>query len=315
MKHRAKIFLILASLVTVTIHVMNKLTSSFSTIKDLLSCKDNQYYEWRFGKIRYLKKGTGAPLLLIHDLLAGSSLYEYKKLIDSLSKTNTIYAIDLLGYGLSDKPNMTYTNYLYLQLIHDFIKNVIGKKTNVVVSGDSAPITIMLAHNDPELLNKMILINPQSIYQLNQIPSKRTKILKLLIEFPVLGTFIYNLLTTREHFEKTFVTDYFYNPAKADSEFIDSYLESSHNNNSASKYSFASYVGRYTNVNILHALKELNHSIYIISGKEKENVMTLLDNYLYYNNSIEAVTIEKTKHLPQLEAAEDVLAQIELFLS
>ena len=70
--------------------------------------------------------------------------------------------LDLLGYGLSDKPNMTYTNYLYVQLILDFIKNVIGEKTDIVASGDSSSIAIMACHNDPESIRNVILLNPQS---------------------------------------------------------------------------------------------------------------------------------------------------------
>lgn len=315
MKHKTRTMIILTALVTATLHLINKLMFSFSTIKDFLSCKENQYYEWRFGKVRYIKKGTGTPLLLVHDLTPGSSLYEYHKLIESLSKTYEVYALDLLGYGLSDKPNMTYTNYLYVQLLNDFIKNMIGKKTDVIATGDSSPIMIMIGHNDPELVNRMIFINPQSLYQLNQIPSKRTKLLKLLIELPILGTFIYNILTTRETIEKTFLSDYFYNCSNIKDEYVDAYLESCHTCDANAKYTFSSYMGRYMNTNIIHALKEINHGIYIIAGKEKEDIQTVVDNYLYYNNSIETVFLPKTKHLPHLESPEDVLAQIELFLS
>ena len=53
------------------------------TVKEL-SVKNNTHdYEWRFGKIRYTKKGTGTPVLLLHDLTEGSSIYEYHKLFDS----------------------------------------------------------------------------------------------------------------------------------------------------------------------------------------------------------------------------------------
>lgn len=315
MKQKGKALVILTGLVTVSIHILNRIEYSRATIKNVLACPDNNYYEWRFGKIRYTKKGSGSPLLLLHDLSVGSSSYEFHELIDSLSKNHEVYALDFLGYGLSDKPNITFTNFLYVQMITDFVKNVIGKKTDVIATGDSCPITVMTCHNNPEVFGKLIFINPQSIYQLNQIPSKQTKLLKFLIETPILGTFVYNILTSKTAFEKIFQEEYFSNPYNIEEKDILSYFEASHTPDYNSKYAFASYLGRYTNINILHALKEINHSISIIAGKEKEDNNTIVENYVYYNSAIETAFIEDTKQLPHMEKPEEVLEQLEMFLN
>lgn len=182
----------LTGIATFTIHMINRVQFSVSTVKNNLGCPNNKYYEWRFGKIRYTKKGTGTPLLLLHDLTAGSSGFEFSAIVDSLAEKHEVYTIDFLGYGLSDKPNITYTNYLYVQSIIDFIKNVIGKKTSIIATGDAAPIAVMACHNDGEVIDKMLFINPQSINKLNQVPSKQTKLLKFLIDTPIIGTFLYN---------------------------------------------------------------------------------------------------------------------------
>lgn len=315
MKHKTSTALLVSASAITAIHTINRVQYSLATVKNKMGCSENNYYEWRFGKIRYTKKGNGSPLLLIHDLKVGSSNYEYHKLVDTLSKDNEVYAIDLLGFGLSDKPNLTYTSFLYVQLIIDFIKNVINKKTNIIASGDSVPIAIMACHNSPETIHKMIFINPQSLYKLNQIPSKQTKALKLLIEFPILGTFAYNIITNRNSIKNAFEEEYFFNPIKISEDDILTYIEAAHISDYRSKFVFSSYVGRYTNTNILHALKEINHSMYIIAGKEKENNDTIIDNYIYYNSSIEASYIEKTRHLSHMEQPEKVLEQIEIFLT
>lgn len=315
MKQKGKAFVILTGLVTVSIHIINRIEYSRATIKNVLACPDNNYYEWRFGKIRYTKKGSGSPLLLLHDLSVGSSSYEFNQLIDSLSKDHEVYALDFLGYGLSDKPNITFTNFLYVQMITDFVKNVIGKKTDVIATGDSCPITVMTCHNNPEVFGKLIFINPQSIYQLNQIPSKQTKLLKFLIETPILGTFVYNMLTTKNAFEKNFREEYFSNPYNIEEKDILSYYEASHTSDYNSKYAFASHLGRYTNINILHALKEINHSISIIAGEEKKDNKTIVENYVYYNSAIETAFVENTKQLPHMENPEKVLEQLEMFLN
>lgn len=314
MKQKGKTILALAGLATISIHVINRIQYSHSTIKNILNCSENNYYEWRFGKVRYLKKGCGTPLLLLHDLSVGSSSYEFHKLINILSKNHEVYALDLLGYGLSDKPNMTFTNYLYVQLLVDFTKNIIGRKTDVIATGDTAPVCVMTCHNDPDIFNKLIFINPQSLYCLNQIPSKQTKAFKLLLDTPILGTFVYNMYTTRNAFEKTFREEYFANPYNIEEKDILSYLESSHISDYNSKYAYSSYVGKYMNSNIVHALKEINHSIYIIGGKEKSEIETTINNYIHYNSAIEAIYIPNTKHLPHLEKPEEVISLINLYL-
>lgn len=314
MKRKTKTMIALAAITTTTIHVINKIQYARYAETDFLSETENFYYEWRFGKVCYTKTGKGSPILLIHDLSVGSSGHEFRKLMDSLAQSHEVYTLDLLGYGSSDKPNMTYTNFLYVQLVTDFIKNVIGKKTNVVTSGDSSSIAAMVAHNDPEVISNLIFINPENLYHCNQIPSKQTKMLKFFIELPIFGTFVFNLFTTRAYFENVFENKYFDNINNIEEKDILSYLESSHKKGYSDKYSYASYLSNYMNANIVHALKEINNSILIIAGEKKEESETIVENYIYYNNSIETTYIKNTKQLPHLEKPEEVLEQLSTFL-
>lgn len=297
-----------------SIHLINRIHTSMCTVKDLLRNSENYYYEWRFGKIRYQKKGNGSPILLIHDLTVGSSNYEYQRLINNLTEKHEIFSIDLLGYGMSDKPGMTYTNNLYEQLIVDFIKNVIGRKTSIVVTGESVPFIIMACHNYPDIFNKIVCINPQSLYQQNQIPSKQTIFLKFLIETPIIGTFIYHLFSNKTYLKKTFEKYYFCHHENIKDKYIYNYLEAAHLGGYHSKHAFASYAGKYMNMNILHELKEINNSILMIGGDKKEEIRTTIENYKYYNASIEEYYIPETKHLPQLESPDEVLEQLRMFL-
>lgn len=297
-----------------TIHVINHVHTSLCTAKNLLKNSENHYYEWRFGKIRYQKKGSGSPLLFVHDLTIGSSNYEYHRLINNLTEKHEIYSIDLLGYGLSDKPSITYTNILYEQLISDFIKNVIGKKTSVIASGESVPFVMLACHNNPEIINKLICINPQNLYLQNQIPSKQTKMMKLFLEIPILGTFTYHVLTNKHTIQKLFREQYFYNSEEIKDKYIFNYLEAAYAGGYNSKFAFASYVGKYMNINILHELKEINNSILMIGGEKEQDIHTTIENYQYYNAAIEEVYIPDTKHLPHLEAPDEIIKQIKIFL-
>ena len=295
-------------------HAVNRVCFSTSTLKNVLKEDDSNYFEWRFGKIKYTKRGTGSPLLLIHDLIVGSSGYEYRKIVDDLSKDQELYVLDLLGYGLSDKPNMTYTNYLYVQLILDFIKNVIGEKTDIVASGDSSSIAIMACHNDPESIRNVILLNPQSLSRMNLSPNRQTRLMKFILDLPVLGTFIYNMMTTKESFRKNFREELFYNRHSISEEMIAAYSEASHYPDYNAKYSYTSYVGRYMNTGMIHALKEINHCIYIVYGKGQREIESITDHYIYFNSAVEKVGIEDSGHFPHIEQPDATLQQLRIFL-
>ena len=53
-------------------------------------------------RMRYLRAGTGPPLLLVHGLLGYS--FSWRFAISALAQHSTVYAIDMLGTGFSDRP-------------------------------------------------------------------------------------------------------------------------------------------------------------------------------------------------------------------
>lgn len=181
---------------------LNKAIKIQATQKHLLEEPNPSCYSWRLGNIYYTKTGSGKPLLLIHDLNAVSSSYEWSQITPLLAKHYTVYAIDLLGCGRSEKVNTTYTNYLYVQLITDFIKSEIGHRTNVIATGESSSIPIMACSNDPGLFDHIMLINPLKLSSYCQIPGKTAKLYKKIVETPILGTLLYYIAVSKKNIQE-----------------------------------------------------------------------------------------------------------------
>lgn len=291
----------------------NKLIFHLSTMKKLLSNEHSGLYKWHFGDIYYIKSGEGSPILLVHDLNSTSSSYEWKLMIDKLAKTHTVYAIDLLGCGHSSKPKMTYTNYLYVQLLNDFVKEVIKGKTDVVATASSSPLAIMACHMEPSLYRKIILINPQTPEIYRQTPGLGEKVLKYVIEFPVFGTLIYNIRNAFFSIKKTFADKYFSSGDSVEKNDIYAYYEAAHIGGSASRYLYASIRAHYTNLPVDKAIKEENHSILIIGGSEVPEIKEIIETYQTMNPSIEAEIIEGAKYLPQMEKPETLANIIDIY--
>lgn len=188
--------------VITTTHLINSIIFKSSTANNYTGKRIRSNYQWKFGNIAYVTAGSGSPLLLIHDLNSYSSSYEWEQTINSFAKNHKVYAIDLLGCGHSDKPNLTYTTFMYTQLINDFVLNVIRSKTDVVATAGSTPIVIMAAFNNHALFNKIILVSPLSVEDALKGPDNLSGIRRHILNVPVIGTSVYNILFNRPSLRK-----------------------------------------------------------------------------------------------------------------
>lgn len=300
-KNKLLTLLILSAGATAATAAINKFIQISATSKNLLSDPQSRCYKWRLGNIHYTKTGSGKPLLLIHDLNAYSSGYEWNQMVTRLSEDYTVYTLDLLGCGRSEKPNMTYTNYIYVQLISDFIKSEIGHRANVIAMGESASIPVMACANNPELFDQMMLINPLSLHDYSQMPGKMSRYYKIVVDIPVIGTLLYHIASSRQAIAEELTSKAFYNPYTVKSTWIDSYYESAHLGVSP-KSVYSSVRCNFTKCNIVNALKKINNSIYLVGGGAVDNIAEVMNEYKSYNPSVESMIIEETKLLPQLEA-------------
>lgn len=314
MKKQIRNCLLLSTLTTISIYGINKAINISSSLKNYLKTDRGQFFNWRYGNIFYSKQGKGRPLLLIHDLNPASSSSEWDKIAKHLAKKHTVYCLDLLGCGRSDKPNMTYSNYLFVQLITDFIKNVIGTKPDLIASGDSTSFALMACNMEPEHFNKIIIINPPSLESLAKTPNKRKNALKFMLDLPVLGTLIYNIVFSAKSIDRIMHEEYFYKSHMVPSKIIGTYYEAAHMNNSRGKYLLSSIKANYTNINIVHALKKINNSIYLIGSNGNSESESIINSYISRNPSIEASWISESKYLPQLEVPEKLMDILNLYL-
>lgn len=277
----------------------------------------NKYYDWKFGKIYYESYGSGKPLLLLHSTLSGASSVEYSGMIQHLSKKYKVYVLDFIGYGISDKPKITYTAYLYVQLISDFIKEVIkDEHVNVITSGKSNAFATLACTQNPRLIDKLIFINPETINDLKKNPTKRNYFMKLLLEFPIIGSCIYIIMTRNRIIFKNFKLNYICRNTFITSKYHHIFYGNAHFGGTSNKYAFASEYCNYTNVNIEKSISQLNNSIYIIQGNKRDSDFEAINfDYKNCNASIETASIDHSKLLLHLEKPETTFELVDIFLN
>ncbi len=112
-----------------------------------------------FGQtIKYIEKGEGETLILLHGL--GSNSERWIKNMDALSKDYNVIALDQIGFGYSDKPLMPYSGSTLVEFLNEFlIQKGIGKAT-LIGNSMGGWVAALFAILHPEKLDKLILVDP-----------------------------------------------------------------------------------------------------------------------------------------------------------
>ncbi len=115
-------------------------------------------WKWQGYKIQYTVMGEGCPLVLVHGF--GASIGHWRKNIPVLAAAGyRVFAIDLLGFGGSDKPPLNYTMELWQELLKDFSAAHIQEPAVFVGNSIGGLLSLMVLANHPEIAAGGILIN------------------------------------------------------------------------------------------------------------------------------------------------------------
>lgn len=105
-----------------------------------------------------------APLLLVHSVNASASAAEVAPLFDHYRNTRPVYALDLPGYGLSDRSDRAYTPRLMTDALHAVVELIRGQCGGgpVVVLGVSlaCEFVVRLHSEAPNAVRRIALVSP-----------------------------------------------------------------------------------------------------------------------------------------------------------
>lgn len=164
-------------------------------------------WTWRDRQIRYTVMGSGKPILLIHGF--GASLGHWRKNIPILAnKGYQVFALDLLGFGGSEKPAANYTLELWQDQIVDFWSERIQKPTVFIGNSIGGLLALMVMTNYPEMAAAGVLINCAG--GLNHRPDELNLPLRImmgaftkLVSSPLTGKLIFDRIRQKNRLRRT----------------------------------------------------------------------------------------------------------------
>jgi pimeloyl-ACP methyl ester carboxylesterase len=118
-----------------------------------------QTWQWQGHQIRYTVLGKGTPLVLLHGF--GASIGHWRKNIPVLAESGyQVFALDLLGFGGSDKPALDYFMELWAELLQDFWTENIGRPAVYIGNSIGGLLALLMLAEHPETARGGILLNP-----------------------------------------------------------------------------------------------------------------------------------------------------------
>ena len=119
------------------------------------------YWQWRGHSIYYVRAGEKTakhpPLLLVHGF--GASTDHWRKNLAGLRSQFEVWAIDLLGFGRSAKPDIEYSGNIWQEQLHDFIQEVIGRPTVLAGNSLGGYACLCASSEYPQEVAGLILLN------------------------------------------------------------------------------------------------------------------------------------------------------------
>jgi pimeloyl-ACP methyl ester carboxylesterase len=117
----------------------------------------------------YEALGSGPPVVMVHGIGGGSSVFQYRLNAPTVAAAGyRVYALDLLGFGRSSRPQQRTTQDDLVAQVTSFLEDVVREPAVLVANGLSAAHAIRIAAERPELVTGLVLIAPTGYRSLNR---------------------------------------------------------------------------------------------------------------------------------------------------
>jgi len=116
--------------------------------------------------IVYHKQGeTNEKIVFLHGGALDNAMMSWEEIIELMGNQYDIYAIDMLGFGASDKPDIEYSIPMYVEFLHNILQQLDIEKTHLVGLSMGGGVSIGFSLKFPQLVDKLILVDSLGFYE------------------------------------------------------------------------------------------------------------------------------------------------------
>lgn len=250
-------------------------------------------------KVHYIVKGNGKPVIMIHGFLYNTAMWSRN--IDELSKKFKVYAVDLWGWGYSQRleKKEDYSFDLYSRAVIGFMDALKIPRASLVGQSMGGGISVYTAAHHPGRIDKLILVGPAVIPYPLPLDAR-------IFKLPFVGEFLLSL-PGDSMLKDSLKNIYFHDKSRVTDEYAEEVLRPSHVKGTRAG---ALYMHRYMLVAPVvekeaKMLAGMNKPILIIHGREDRAVsLDRSEELAKMWKTAKLVIFDKAGHCPHDEHAE-----------
>lgn len=272
-------------------------------------------WQTRYTYIRPVKDHPGqTPLILLHGF--GASIGHWRHNLEVLGKHNTVYAIDMIGFGASEKAATNYNVELWVEQVYDFWKTFIGQPVVLVGNSIGSLISLVAAATHADMVKGIVMISlPDPSLEQEMIPTAFKPVVRgiksIFTSRLILKPIFY--FVRRPSVLRRWAGLAYAHPEAISDELIDILAGPPQDRGSAR--AFRALLKATTGANFSPSVKKILPNLTIpmllIWGKKDRFVPPkLADQFLRYNERLELVYLEDVGHCPHDESPEQVNEEI-----
>jgi pimeloyl-ACP methyl ester carboxylesterase len=274
-------------------------------------------WAWRGWQTRYtylrspnVTLNQRPPLILLHGF--GASITHWRHNLAALSQSQSVYALDLLGFGASEKALTDYNINLWVAQVYDFWRSLIGRPVVLVGNSIGSLVCLAAAMAHPDMVAGIAMLSlPDTSVRSEMIP----KFVQPIVS-AIEGLFTSSLLlkpifywVRRPQIVRPWAAIAYANPAAIDDELIESLVTPAGDLGAA--VAFAAIIKAMTSPKfgpkVSAVLPGLEMPILLIWGQQDRMIPPSLgQQFASYNPKVKLVELEDAGHCPQDEQPEQV---------
>jgi pimeloyl-ACP methyl ester carboxylesterase len=246
------------------------------------------------------------PILLIHSVNAAASAYEVKPFFDLFAASRNVYALELPGFGRSDRSDRAYTVRLMTDAVLAMatkIRQLHDGPIDAIALSLSCEFLARAAYEKPDAFRSLGMISPTGFEGKARDETEGTKgkaWLRRMLDLPWIGKAFWSLLTTkpviRKFLEKT------WGSKNIDTGLLEYDLETTHQPGARhAPYYFVS--GYLFSNDILHIYQSIQKPVWMVHGTRGDFVDYHLKKRVEHrpNWTIEVMPTGAFPHFERLE--------------
>ncbi|WP_427159993.1 alpha/beta fold hydrolase [Aliinostoc sp. HNIBRCY26] len=271
---------------------------------------------WRGWQIRYTyirasqNSQNTTPLILLHGF--GASIGHWRHNLEVLGEYHTVYALDMLGFGGSEKAPANYSIELWVEQVYEFWRAFIGQPVVLVGNSNGSLVSLAAAAAHPEMVKGIVMMSlPDPSLEQEAIPPvlrPLVKTIKSIVASPIFLKPVFYFVR-RPSVLRRWAGLAYANPEAITDELIEILAGPPQDRGSARAFSalFKAAIAINFSPSVKALLPNITVPMLLIWGQKDRFVPPILaSQFAQYNEKLQLLTLEDVGHCPHDECPEQI---------